>query len=85
MNHLQSLEVVLKRVSYQDVIGRNGSKNRRLNLMQRGVYVLHQLRSDAAPSGGERGVVAREHSYCITESKGGGNKCAGRMASISTA
>lgn len=86
MHHLQSLEVVLKGVSHQDVVGRNGSKNRRLDLMQLGVYILHQLRSDAAPSGGERGVIAPEQSVFVPQSqKGGGGYVADLMASTSTA
>lgn len=71
MHYLQSLEIVLKGVSHQDIVGRNDSKNRRLNLMQLGVYILQQLWSDAAPSGGERGAITQEHQLLYHKVKGG--------------
>lgn len=85
MHHLQSLEVVLKGMSHQNVVGRNSSKNRRLNLMQLGVYILQQLWGDTAPSGGERRAIARGGKFLHHKVKKRQKMCAGLMSSISTA
>lgn len=53
VNHLESLEIVLERVSHQEVISSDYPQHRRLHLVQPGVNALQQLRSDAAISGGQ--------------------------------